>query len=298
MFKFAQKNVVINSLKKLESNSKSALVLNCQSKNKSSNADPKHKVSLITGSTSGIGLSIAESFAKHGQSIALNGFGSQDSIDESIKKLKKLGAPHVKHYPADMSKPDEINAMMDSVAKEFGKIDILVNNAGIQFVAPIDDFSPEKWELIIRVNLVSAFYTIKHALPLMKKNKWGRIVNVASLHGLVASPYKSAYVAAKHGIMGLTKTVALEVAEKNITVNAICPGYVKTPLVMNQLADTARVRGISEEDVIKNVMLLNQPTKKFVEVEEIAETAVFLCSENARSITGTHILVDGGWTAQ
>jgi 3-hydroxybutyrate dehydrogenase len=188
--------------------------------------------------------------------------------------------------------------MLESATKLFGKIDILVNNAGIQHVAPIDDFPPEKWELIIRVNLISAFYTIRHVLPLMKENKWGRIVNIASLHGVVASPFKSAYVSAKHGILGLTKTVALEVAEKNITVNSICPGYVKTPLVMNQLADTAKCRGISEEDVIKNVILLNQPTKKFIDLEELADTTSFLCSESARSITGTQILVDGGWTAQ
>lgn len=264
----------------------------------SSNATPKDKIALVTGSTSGIGLAIAEAFAKHGKSIAFNGFGSADSINETIKNLKKLGAPSVQHYAADMSKPNEIDAMMLKIIKDFGKIDILVNNAGIQHVAPIDDFSPEKWELIIRVNLVSNFYTIKNVLPLMKQNKWGRIVNISSLHGLVASPFKSAYVAAKHGVQGLTKSVALEVAEKNITVNCICPGYVKTPLVTNQLADTAKARGISEEDVIKTVMLLNQPTKKFVEVDEIAETAVFLCSDSARSITGTQILVDGGWTAQ
>ena len=188
--------------------------------------------------------------------------------------------------------------MMASTTKEFGRIDILVNNAGIQHVAPIDDFPADKWELIIRVNLISAYYTINSVLPLMKQNKWGRIVNIASLHGVVASPFKSAYVAAKHGIVGLTKTVALEVAEKNITVNSVCPGYVKTPLVLNQLADTARVRGISEEDVIKTVMLLNQPTRKFIEVDELADTTAFLCSESARSITGTQILVDGGWTAQ
>ena len=197
-----------------------------------------------------------------------------------------------------MSKPAEITEMMQTALKECQKIDILVNNAGIQFVCPIDEFPDEKWELITRVNLLSCFYTIKNALPSMKKNGWGRIINVASAHGLVASPFKSAYVSAKHGVLGLTKTVALEVAEKNITVNAICPGYVKTPLVMNQVADTARVRGISEEDVIKKVMLLNQATKKFAEVEEIVEAAAYLCSDNAASVTGTHISIDGGWSAQ
>ncbi len=243
-------------------------------------------------------MGIAERFAKHGLSVVVNGFGAQDSIDKILENLKSLGARHVLHHPADMAKPEHINDMFKQIDKEFGRVDILVNNAGIQHVSPIDEFPVEKWESIIRINLVSNYYTIKHSLPYMKNNGWGRIINVASAHGLIASPFKSAYVAAKHGVLGLTKSVALEVAEKNITVNAICPGYVKTPLVLNQIADTARVRGISEEDVIKKVMLLNQPTKKFVEIEEVVEAVVYLCSDNAASVTGTSLSIDGGWVAQ
>jgi len=230
--------------------------------------------------------------------VVINGFGPQDSINKTLEKLKALGARHVLHHAADMGKPEHINDMFKQIDKELGRVDILINNAGIQHVAPIDEFPVEKWESIIRINLVSNYYTIKHALPYMKKNGWGRIINVASAHGLIASPFKSAYVAAKHGVLGLTKSVALEVAQNNITVNAICPGYVKTPLVLNQIADTARVRGISEEDVIKKVMLLNQPTKKFVEIEEVVEATVYLCSDNAASVTGTSLSIDGGWVAQ
>jgi len=260
--------------------------------------EKQEKVALITGSSSGIGLGIAEKFAKGGYSVVINGFGSTESIEGILKNLRDLGAKDVLFDGADMSKPSEIESMFEKVKQKFGRLDILVNNAGIQQVSPIEDFPAEKWEAIIRINLISCFYTIKHSVPLMKQQGWGRIVNVASVHGIVASPFKSAYVSAKHGVLGLTKTVALELAEKNITVNSICPGYVKTPLVVNQIADTARVRGISEEDVVKKVLLLNQATKKFVEVEEVAEACAFLCSETAQSITGTNIVLDGGWTAQ
>lgn len=267
-------------------------------RNKSTMNEKQEKVALITGSSSGIGLGIAEKFAKSGYSVVINGFGSTESIEGILKNLRDLGAKDVLFDGADMSKPSEIESMFEKVKQKFGRLDILVNNAGIQQVSPIEDFPAEKWEAIIRINLISCFYTIKHSVPLMKQQGWGRIVNVASVHGIVASPFKSAYVSAKHGVLGLTKTVALELAEKNITVNSICPGYVKTPLVVNQIADTARVRGISEEDVVKKVLLLNQATKKFVEVEEVAEACAFLCSETAQSITGTNIVLDGGWTAQ
>ena len=213
-------------------------------KKKGAGAD---RVALITGSTSGIGLGIAEAFAKQGKSVVINGFATNDVVNGIKSNLKKLGAKSVIYHGADMSKQTEIDDMFKTVKSELGRVDILVNNAGIQFVSPIDEFPVDKWEQIIRINLLALFHTTRHSLPMMKANGWGRIINVASAHGLIASPFKSAYVAAKHGVMGLTKTVALEVAEKNITCNTICPGYVKTPLVLNQVADTARVRGISEE---------------------------------------------------
>lgn len=197
-----------------------------------------------------------------------------------------------------MSKPNEIEDMFGQIKTKFNRVDILVNNAGIQFVNPIETFPDDKWEQILRINLISNFYTIKYSIPYMKKNGWGRIVNIASAHGLIASPFKSAYVSAKHGVMGLSKTAALELAPNNITVNVICPGYVRTPLVMNQIADTARVRGISEEDVINKVFLLNHATKKFVEIEEVVEAVDYLCSNNAANVTGTHLSIDGGWSAQ
>ena len=198
---------------------------------------------------------------------------------------------------ADMSKPDEITAMIDDAIKHFGSIDILVNNAGIQHVSPVENFPPEQWDNIISINMSSAFHTTRAIIPHMRKQGWGRIINIASAHGLVASPYKSAYVTAKHGLLGFNKTVALEVAQDNITSNAICPGYVLTPLVEKQIPDTAKARGITEEEVKRDVLLKAQWTKKFVSVEEIAGTALFLCSEHAQNITGTHISIDGGWTA-
>lgn len=242
---------------------------------------------------------MAERFARDGHHVVINGYPTPPNLTSIQSSLKSLGAASVLHHGADMSKASDIEAMFALVTSQLGRgVDILVNNAGIQFVAPIDEYPDDKWEQIVRVNLISNFYTIKHALPGMKRAGWGRIVNIASAHGLVASPFKSAYVSAKHGVLGLTKTVALEVAQMNITVNAVCPGYVKTPLVINQVADTARVRGISEQDVITKVMLVNQATKKFVEVDEVAETVAFLCSDKAASITGAHISVDGGWCAQ
>jgi 3-hydroxybutyrate dehydrogenase len=196
-----------------------------------------------------------------------------------------------------MTKPEQIESLIRDAHEKFGSVDILVNNAGIQFVSPVEDFPPAKWEAIIAINLSSAFYTTRYVVPLMKKQGWGRIINVASAHGLVASPFKSAYVAAKHGILGFTKSIALEVAENNITVNAICPGYVKTPLVEGQIKDQAKTRGISEQEVVNTVMLKAQHTKKFVTTEQVADIALFLCSPSSENITGTHISVDGGWTA-
>lgn len=258
----------------------------------------KDKVVVVTGSTSGIGLGIAKSFAHEGATLIINGFANLDAVDKVSLELTKHGANDVLYHPADLSKPDEISDLFEKVIGKFQKIDILVNNAGVQFVSPIEDFPAEKWEGIIRVDLIASFYTTKAVIPLMKKNNWGRIVNIASAHALVASPFKSAYVAAKHGILGLTKTVALEVAEHNVTVNAVCPGYVKTPLVLNQVADTAKARGISEDDVIKKIMLGSQATKRFVEIDEVSALVMFLCSDKASSITGAALSVDGGWTAQ
>src|SRR5438067_2412907 len=239
----------------------------------------KGKTALVTGSTSGIGL------------------GDAAEIERLRKDLAAQHRVSVVYDGADMSKPDAIAAMVASASREFGGIDLLVNNAGIQHVAPVDDFPVAKWDAIIAINLSAAFHTVRAALPAMKQRRWGRIVNIASAHALVASPYKSAYVAAKHGIAGFTKTVALEVAEQGITVNAVCPGYVLTPLVQKQIPDTAKARGISEEAVIREVLLAAQPTKKFVTVEEVAALTAFLCSNDAASITGAVLPVEGGWTA-
>ena len=255
------------------------------------------KTVLVTGSTSGIGRGIAEAFAGQGCNIVLNGFGDPAEIEALIAQIAGMHDVKVRYDGADMSKPDAIEAMMARAIREFGAIDVLVNNAGIQHVAPIEEFPVEKWNAIIAINLVASFHTIRHPLPSMKQRRWGRIINVASAHALVASPFKSAYVAAKHGIAGLIKTVALEVAERGITVNAVCPGYVLTPLVEQQIPDTAKARGITEEEVVRDVLLAAQPTKQFVTVNEVAALTMFLASDAAASITGAILPVDGGWTA-
>lgn len=255
------------------------------------------KTALVTGSTSGIGLGIAEYFALAGAHVVLNGMGDAGEIEATRARLAHTYRGEVRYYGADMGRVEAIEAMFAAVTGEFGGVDILVNNAGIQHVAPIDEFPVAKWDAVIAINLTAAFHTIRLALPHMKAKKWGRIVQIASAHALVASPYKSAYVAAKHGIAGLTKTVALEVAEQGITVNAICPGYVWTPLVEKQIPETAKARGISEAEVIQNVLLAAQPTKQFVTVEQVAALAGFLASGEAASITGAVIPLDGGWTA-
>jgi 3-hydroxybutyrate dehydrogenase len=257
----------------------------------------KGKNALVTGSTSGIGLGIAEGLAAQGVNLVLNGFGDAKEIEALRAGLAAKFGVKVLYDGADMSKADQIEAMMHKAEKDLGGIDILVNNAGIQHVAPVDEFPVNKWDAIIAINMSSTFHTTRCALAYMKKQGWGRIINIASAHALVASPFKSAYVTAKHGVMGFTKTVALEVAEKGITVNAICPGYVLTPLVEKQIPDTAKARGITEEQVKRDVLLAAQPTKRFVTVEELAGTTIFLCSDAAASITGTNISVEGGWTA-
>lgn len=249
------------------------------------------KVALVTGSTSGIGLAIAKALAAEGAKLMINGFGDPADI---AKECQAIGAIH---DPADMSKPDEIEWMMKRCADELGGPDILVNNAGIQFVSPVEDFPPEKWDAIIAINLSSAFHAIRHAVPGMKQKKWGRIISTASAHSLVASPNKSAYVAAKHGIAGLTKTVALETATYGVTVNCISPGYVWTPLVENQIPATMETRHMTREQVINDVLLDAQPTKQFVTPEQVAALVVFLCRDEAASITGANLSMDGGWTA-
>ncbi|WP_113167739.1 3-hydroxybutyrate dehydrogenase [Rhizobiales bacterium] len=253
---------------------------------------------VVTGSTSGIGLGIAKGFAAAGDTVVINGFGEKDAIEAACRMLDEAGAATVLYHPADMTRPGEIEDLIRSTAKTFGTVDVLVNNAGIQHVAKIEDFPPEKWDQLIAILLSSAFHTMRHAIPLMKTQGKGRIINVASAHGLVASPFKSAYVAAKHGIMGLTKSVALEVAQSGITVNAICPGFVLTPLVEKQIPAQAREKGISEAQVRDEVLLRLQATKEFVAVEDVAAAALYLASDAARSITGTHLSIDGGWTAQ
>ncbi len=255
------------------------------------------KVSLVTGSTSGIGLGIARALAAAGSRIVLNGFGKADEIARVQAEFAAEFNVDVSYSGADMSKPASIQEMIEHTLDTTGRLDVLVNNAGIQHVAPLQDFPPEKWDAILAINLSSAFHTMRLALPSMLLNKWGRIINIASAHGLVASPFKSAYVAAKHGIVGLTKVVALETAEQGITCNAICPGYVYTPLVEAQIEGQAKAHGIPREQVIRDVLLAQQPNKRFATVEEIGALTVFLASEAAASITGVALPVDGGWTA-
>jgi 3-hydroxybutyrate dehydrogenase len=258
----------------------------------------KGKTAIVTGSTSGIGQGMALALAKAGCNVMLNGLGKTDEIEKDRAVMEKETGSKIAFNGADMTKPDQIADLIAQTKKIFGSVDIIVNNAGVQHVAPIDEFPPEKWDLIIAINLTSAFHMTRLSLLHMKEAGWGRIINLASAHALVASPFKSAYVAAKHGLAGMTKTVALEVAEKNITVNAICPGYVKTPLVEGQIADTAKARGMTEQQVISEVILGAQPTKKFTTVEQIGEMAVFLCSDAAENITGTMLQIDGGWVAK
>jgi len=255
------------------------------------------KVSLVTGSISGIGLGIARALAAAGSRIVLNGFGKADEIARVQANLAKEFSVEVSYSGADMSKPDSIRQMIDQTLDAAGRLDALVNNAGIQHVAPLQDFPPEKWDAILAINLSSAFHTTRLALPAMVLSKWGRIINVASAHGLVASPYKSAYVAAKHGIVGLTKVTALETAEQGITCNAICPDYLCTPLVEAQVEGQAKAHGIPREQVIHDVLPAQQPNKRFATVEKIGALTVFLASEAAASITGVALPVDGGWTA-
>jgi len=258
---------------------------------------PDRRTALVTGSTSGIGLGIAEALARSGCNVVLNGFGEASEITTLQRRLREHGVD-ASHDAADMTRPADIVRMMEGAIERFGAIDILVNNAGIQHVAAVDEFPPDKWDAILAINLSSAFHTTRIALPAMKRKRWGRIVNIASAHALVASPFKSAYVAAKHGIAGFTKSVALEVAQDGITVNAICPGYVQTPLVEAQIPDQARTHGISEQEVVQKIMLAGQPTRAFVGIDEVAALALYLVSDAARSITGALVSIDGGWTAQ
>ena len=258
----------------------------------------KGKSAIVTGSTSGIGMGIAEALAAQGCNVMINGFGDAQPIESLRSRLEREYGIKAVHSRADMLRPAQVHSMVAEAAQLFGGVDIVVNNAGIQHVAPVHEFPLDKWDAIIAVNLSSAFHAIRSALPGMLSRRWGRIVNIASAHGLVASPFKSAYIAAKHGLVGLTKTVALETAGKGITCNAICPGYVLTPLVEKQIDDQAKVHKIPREEVISKVILERQPSKEFVKIEEVAAMTVFLCTEGAASITGTSISIDGGWTAQ
>jgi 3-hydroxybutyrate dehydrogenase len=258
----------------------------------------KDKVAVVTGSTSGIGLGIARALAGEGANVVLNGFGDAKEIERTRAAVEKEFGVKAAYSPADMTKPAEIAAMIKTAEQSFGSVDILVNNAGIQHVAPIEEFPIEKWDQIIAINLSSAFHAVRAAVPGMKTRKWGRIINTASAHSLVASPFKVAYISAKHGLAGLTKTVALELATFGITCNCISPGYVWTPLVEKQIPDQMKSRNMTEEQVKRDVLLAAQPTKEFVTVDQVAALALYLCSDAAAAITGANISIDGGWTAQ
>ncbi len=255
------------------------------------------KSAIVTGSTSGIGLAIAKALAAEGASVMINGFGDADAIETERAGIEGISGAKALYDGADMSKPDAIYAMVERCHAELGGPDIIVNNAGIQHVAKIEEFPPEKWDAVIAINLSAVWHMIRASVPHMKASKWGRIINTASAHSLVASPNKSAYVAAKHGVAGLTKTIALETATDGITVNCISPGYVWTPLVENQIPDTMKARGMTREQVMNDVLLAAQPTKEFVLPEQVAALTLFLCRDEARSITGANYSMDGGWTA-
>jgi 3-hydroxybutyrate dehydrogenase len=257
----------------------------------------KGHAAVVTGSTSGIGHAIARCLAGQGVNVVLNGLGDPVAIEKIRADLAAETGVEVRYHPADMTKGDEIADMVAFTAAQFGRLDILVNNAGIQYVAPIDEFPVAKWDQIIAINLTSNFHAIRAALPIMKAAKRGRIVNIASAHGLVASPFKSAYVAAKHGVLGLTKTTALEIAEAGITCNAICPGYVHTPLVDGQVKDTAKARGMTEDQVIRDVILAAQPSKQFVTFDQLNGMILYLASDAGASVNGAALSIDGGWTA-
>ncbi|GLI97715.1 3-hydroxybutyrate dehydrogenase [Sphingobium sp. BS19] len=256
------------------------------------------KTALITGSTSGIGLAYAKALAGQGANIVINGFGDKDAIEKERVALEQASGAKALYSGHDLTKVDQIEAMMAEAAKAFGGVDILINNAGMQHVAPVETFPVDKWDLIIALNLTAAFHTTRLAVPYMKEKKWGRIIQTASAHSKAASPFKSAYVTAKHGLAGFTKTVALEVATFGVTANCISPGYVWTPLVENQIPDTMKARNMTREQVINDVLLAGQPTKEFVTPEQVAAIALFLCGDAASQITGANLSVDGGWTAQ
>jgi 3-hydroxybutyrate dehydrogenase len=257
----------------------------------------KSKNAVVTGSTSGIGLAYARALAQEGANVMINGFGEAADIEKERAGIESEFGVKALYSPADMSKPDQIKGMIDEATEAFGSVDVLINNAGVQFVSPIEEFPIEKWDQIIAINLSSAFHAMRAVIPQMKARRWGRIISTASAHSLTASPFKAAYVSAKHGLAGLTKTAGLELATFGVTVNCISPGYVWTPLVEKQIPDTMKARGLTREQVIKDVLLDAQPTKEFVTVDEVAALAVFLCSDAAKQITGANLSVDGGWTA-